>query len=494
MESSYKKVDQFSLFNSTNLPDSYLDKTKTFLSEKFLISFDSISSDIKRNMENPMGNIVDNIYSAVYSNAIGFSFDMVNDTTYGVYTHTDRLLSTNYTLIKELDLQIKLHCIISTLYTLSSILEASYGPLISLPIQYANKKYDIGSNRNLKEALFEGYSPADTTLTGKLRYAYNSLIFPIPTVSDNSNMDDKLPDNPSDEDLNNVGNNAFSKCANCYLANAFNFTKKINDSNNHKIESLYYIQSFLNEFSLDLLVNQMHDGFNLIKKLHTLEKNRQKPYAFHRETRRFLDGLTTIENNFFSIGTDPLLYNWKKESLFHLNMLTSLIDPKNDFIGVPYTEILLNFPTMTSFSPLMTLLKNTIKTAKNSDNILFLLNYLSGITIPVFTYTFFIAICDYFKYSFEEICEILIQYLQNHQISMDDNKYSTTPHDLNKENIDLIGNALCKTYFSPPFSYIEPFEFSFPIPKNLDNDNLDNDHLEYIQSDLGLHYYQRILS
>lgn len=494
MENSYKNVDQFSLFNSTDLPDLYLDETKAFLSEKFLISFDSISSDIIRNMENPMRNIVDDIYSAVYSNALGFSLDMINNTTYGVYTRTYQLLSTNRILMKELDFQIKLHCIISTLYTLSSILEASYEPLISLPIQYVNKKYDIGSKRNLKEALFEGYSTADITLTGKLRYAYNSLIFPIPTISDNSSLVAKLPDNPSDKDLNNADNNAFSKYANCYLANAFNFTKKINDSNNRKKEPLYCIQSFLKEFSLDLLVNQMHDGFNIIKKLHTLEKNRQKPYDFRRETRRFLEGLTTIENNFFSIGTDPLLYNWKKESLFHLNMLTSLIDPKNDFIGVPYTENLFSFPTMTSFSPLMTLLKNTIKTSKNSDNILFLLNYLSGITIPVFTYTFFIAICNYFKYSFEEICEILIQYLQSHQISMDDNKYSTTPHDLNTKNIDLIGNALCKTYFSPPFSYIEPFDFSCPIPKNLDTDNLDNNYLEYIQSDLGLHYYQCILS
>ena len=96
---SRRKVDAFSLFNATSLPDSTFLETKHFLSEKFLISFDSIKDDIANGKtKNSKNNIIEIIYNAVYSNVFGYSLSMINNTTYAYIRTSTRfyLLTMRY--------------------------------------------------------------------------------------------------------------------------------------------------------------------------------------------------------------------------------------------------------------------------------------------------------------------------------------------------------------------------------------------------------------
>lgn len=483
---SRKKTDEFSLFNTTSLPDSSFLETKQFLSEIFLISFDSIKNDIVNSKtKNSKNNIIEIIYNAVYSNAFGYSLSMVNNTTYGVYTHKYTLLSTNHALLMNLDLQIKFHCFIESLYTIRAILESSYIPLSKLPLEFISKEYLDNSSREL-QAPFLNYSPAIYEFVDKFRYAYNTLLDPLPQ---------KVPDlelvsliNPKFEagkfKLKNITDLYIKEIPNCLLVNAFNCSSS---------DSSYQVQKFLREFSFDLLVNQMQSGFNLVKKLETIRKNRQKPNGFRREVRRFLTNMYTIDNNFYStsdpIGT--LLYEWKKDHIFHFYMLSYLINSKNNIIEKPYAEDLLHFPTLPSFSPLIELFENICTSSLNDENVLFLLHYLSDITIPVFSYTFFITLYEFSEHSLENIQEMLTVYLRQHSVVMEDNNYCDTTDQLNKKSIDHLGEILLNVFGVPPFFHTEPFDSSFSY--NLPCLKEDIDDLKYIQSDIGLKYYENIL-
>ena len=274
------------------------------------------------------------------------------------------------------------------------------------------------------------------------------------------------------------------KTPNCLLANAFNYS----DNN-----SSYQVQEFLKEFSFDLLINQTQQGFNLVKKLKTIQNNRQQPNHFRREVRRFLTDMETIDNNFFSTSDpiDTLLYNWKKDHVFHFYMLSYLISSQSNNIGMPYAENLLLFPTLASFSPLVKLLEKISSLPSNEENILFLLRYLSEITIPVFSYTFFIALCESHEYSLENIQRILTVYLRQHSISMESSSYFAATDQLNTKSIDQLGNILLNAFEVPPFFHTEPFDSSFSY--NLPCLKEDIDDLKYIQSDIGLKYYENIL-
>ena len=483
---SRRKVDAFSLFNATSLPDSTFLETKHFLSEKFLISFDSIKNDIangkKRNFKN---NIIEIIYNAVYSNVFGYSLSMINNTTYGVYTHKYTLLSTDYTLLMALDTQIKLHCIVESLYTAFAIFNSTYVPLAKLPLSYTSKGYINKSNGELIYPFFD-YSPTDNECINKLRYAYNTLLEPLSQIPTDSGYADLVSSKFKSEkftpkDITELG---IAKIPNCLLANAFNYS----DNN-----SSYQVQEFLKEFSFDLLINQTQQGFNLTKKLNTIRNNSQKPYHFRREIRRFLTDMETIDNNFFSTSNsiETLLYNWKKDHVFHFGMLSYLISEQNNSIGMPYAENLLLFPTLASFSPLIKLLEKIEKIPSNEGNILFLLRYLSDITIPVFSYTFFIALCEFFEYSLEDIQRVLTVYLRQRSISMENNGYFATINPPNTKSIDQLGDILLNAFWVPPFFHMEPFDSSFSF--NLPCAREDIDDLKYIQSDIGLKYYENIL-
>lgn len=483
---SRRKVDAFSLFNVTSLPDSTFLETKHFLSEKFLISFDSIKDDIANSKtKNSENNIIEIIYNAVYSNVFGYSLSMVNNTTYGVYTHKYTLLSTNHALLMDLDSQIKFHCIVESLYTAHAILNSTYMPLAKLPLSYTSKGYINKSNGKLIYPFLD-YSSADDECIDKLRYAYNTLLEPLSQIPTDSGYADLVSSkfksgkfNP--KDMTEFG---IAKIPNCLLANAFNYS----DTN-----SSYQVQEFLKEFSFDLLVNQTQQGFNLVKKLKTIQNNRQQPNHFRREVRRFLTDMETIDDNFFSTSDsiETLLYNWKKDHVFHLYMLSYLISSQNNYIGMPYAENLLLFPTLMSFSPLIKLLESISAAPSNEGNIIFLLRYLSEITIPVFSYTFFIALYESLEYSLENIQRMLTVYLRQHSISIESSGYFADADQLNTKSIDQLGNILLNAFWVPPFSHTEPFDSSFSCNLPCAKEYIDD--LKYIQSDVGLKYYENIL-
>lgn len=484
---SHKIVDEFSLFNTTSLPDSSFLETKHFLSEKFLISFDSIKNAIIYSQDkHPMDNIIEIIYNAVYSNAFGFSLDMVNSTTYGTYTGKYTLLSANHTLLQNLDSQIKFHCIIEALYTIRAILDSAYIPLAKLPLPYTSKMYINNSSGELTQP-FSDYSLADNDCIDKFRYAYNSLLNPLFQISSDSKLENLITSKFESRGItaDSTSNLRVEGAPNYLLANAFNFTNS---------NSSCQVQAFLKEFSFDLLVNQMKSGFNLVKKWRTMQKNTQDRNNYRREVRRFLKDMETIDNNFFSTPDstiETLLYNWKKDHVFHLNMLFYLINSENDYIGMPYAENLLCFPTFASFSPLIALLENTSISSSPEGNIIFLLNYLAGITIPVFSYTFFIALCEYYKYDLEDIRDMLIVYLCQHSIEMETNNYYSAIDHLNTKNIDQLGKAMSNVFFAPPYFYVEPFDSSFTYNLPYSEEYIDDP--KYIQSDIGLKYYENIL-
>lgn len=450
-----------------------------------MISFDSIKNDIANGKtKNFKNNIIETIYNAVYSNVYGYSLSMINNTTYGVYTHTYKLLSTNHALLLDLDSQIKFHCIVESLYTIRAILSSTYIPLAKLPLSYTSKGY-INKNGELTYPFFD-YSSTDKECVDKFRYAYNTLLEPLSQIAPSSEYADLVSSkfksgriNP--KDMTELG---IKKFPNFLLANAFNYS----DNN-----SSYQVQEFLKEFSFDLLVNQTQRGFNLVKKLKTIQNDRQQPNHFRREVRRFLTDMEKIDNIFFSTS-DPietLLYNWKKDHLFHFYMLSYLISSQSNNIGMPYAENLLLFPTLASFSPLVKLLEMISATPSNEGNIIFLLRYLSEVTIPVFSYTFFIALCESHEYSLENIQKMLTVYLRQHSISMENSGYFAAPDQLNTKSIDQLGNILLNAFKVPPFFHTEPFDSSFSY--NLPCLKEDIDDLKYIQSDIGLKYYENIL-
>lgn len=462
-----KYVDMYSLFNTKNLPDYSFQITKHFLSEKFLISFDSIKDIISKcEAYNFTSTIVDNTYNAVYINAYGYSLSMVNNTTYGVYTRKFNLLSTDNTLISNLDSQIKFHCIIEALYTVCALLDNKTIPLSQLPITYTTKGYKNNRDKELKYP-FLNYSSADNECVKTFRRAYNALLDPL------------------SREFTNKTKSAKEKSINCLLANALNYSK---DS------SSIQIQGFLNEFSFDLLVNQTQIGFNLVNKLKAIQNNKYRPSYFRREVRRFLTGMQTIDDNFRSVSgdIDSLLYNWKKDHLFHLRMLSYLISCHNNNIDSAYAEKLLVFPTLASFSPLTTLLEELSSTTPNKENILFLLGYLSEITIPVFSYAFFISLYESLNNSLEDMQKILTTYLRKHSVQMESNQYADTTEQLNSSSIEQIGNILLYTYEEFPFLYLPHFDFSFTY--NLPCNKEEISDPKYIQSDIGIKYYEIFLS
>lgn len=484
---SQRKVDEFSLFNTTSLPDSTFLETKHFLSEKFLISFDSIKKAIIYSQDkHPMDNIIEIIYNAVYSNAFGFSLDMVNDTTYGVYTRKNTRLSTNHTLLQNLESQIKIHCIIEALYTIRAILDSAYIPLSKLPLPYTSKVY-INNNSRILRHPFSDYSSADNDYVDKFRYAYNSLLNPLSQISPDPKLVNLITSKFESREIvaKDINDLRIEKFPNYLLANAFNFSNS---------NSSYQVQEFLKEFSFDLLVNQMQSGFNLVKKWQTMQKNTQDQNNFRREVRRFLTDIETIDNNFYSTSDstiETLLYNWKKDHVFHLNMLFYLINSENNYTGMPYAENLLHFPTFASISPLIALLENTSMSSSSEGNIIFLLNYLAGITIPVFSYTFFIALCEYYKYDLEDLRDMLIVYLCQHSIEMETNNYYSATKHPNTKNIDQLGKAMSSVFFAPPYFYVEPFDSSFTYNLPYSEEYIDDP--KYIQSEIGLKYYENII-
>ena len=66
--------DCFALFSSIN--NCVYQDTKTFLMERFGISFERIADTVQN--DDSTANSVDKLYNAVYSNTYGYSLEMIN--------------------------------------------------------------------------------------------------------------------------------------------------------------------------------------------------------------------------------------------------------------------------------------------------------------------------------------------------------------------------------------------------------------------------------
>ena len=74
---------------------------------------------------------------------------------------------------------------------------------------------------------------------------------------------------------------------------------------------------------------------------------------------------------------------------------------------------------------------------------------------------------------------------------MESSSYFAATDQLNTKSIDQLGNILLNAFEVPPFFHTEPFDSSFSY--NLPCLKEDIDDLKYIQSDIGLKYYENIL-
>ena len=132
-----RTLDFLSLFKVISSTENTFLETKKFLSDRFLISFDSIAEDINSSKDINL----DEIFSIIYHYTYGYSLSHFNECIYGDYTNTDRIMSFDRENLKKLDEQLKLHCIISSLYTISAITECNHERLLNLPNYYGEKTY-----------------------------------------------------------------------------------------------------------------------------------------------------------------------------------------------------------------------------------------------------------------------------------------------------------------------------------------------------------------
>lgn len=461
-------IDCFSLFDALEPSDDRLNEMKDFLTRKFYISFDEIIKDISERKNT--SSIVDCIYDSVSLYTRGFSLDTFCDTTYMEYSHGNTLLKPNHPLLAKCNEQVKYYCLISSLYTIYAIYNRdNYKKLFEVAMKYQNKIYLTFDVQNiLSSKFYYGYEKYNHKIEERLRSAYDSLCIPIKSK------------NKGKEDINSK-RLLFSDE---YLRKAFNFKK----------DGSRLLSVFLEEFSFDLIVNQMQGGFHLISKMETLQKyRRQKSPNFRREINRFLNGLKIIDNNFKPTNPskiESLLYYWKRESLFHINIFKYLTNTKENEILLKYASDFLAFPTLISLDPFISVFKEILQIEKQAREFHFIMRYLTEITFPVYVYTFFIVLCEYFHYSLEDIRKELSNYIESLSIKMESfDAYSLNTDFLKREKADSLGEAILDTFSNA--IRLPYFDNSFMV--NLNYINSDKVSLYLNQSSLGLAYYLNIL-
>lgn len=462
-------LDCFSLFDTLESSDYKWKEMKDFLAYKFNISFNEISKNISYNTKNS-DNVINSIYDSVNLCAFGYSLDTFCDTTYREYSYGDCLLNANQSLLEKCNEQIKYYCLISSLYTIYAIYNKdNYKRLFEVAINYSDKKYLTLDKKNILSTQFYfGYEKGNHKIEERIRSAYDLLC-----TSSKSKKSNK--ENIKQEKLLFTDE---------YLKKAFNY----------KEDRFRLINEFLDEFSFDLIVNQMQGGFHLLSKIKTLQKYRgEKSSNFRRETIRFMNGLKIIDKNFYpskSNEIESLLYYWKRESLFHINIFKYLTNTKENKVLLKHASDLLAFPTLISLEPFTFLFEQILHMDNHVKNFKFIIKYLSEITFPVYTYTFFIALCEYFHYSLEDIRKELNNYIETLSIKMElSDTLSLNTDSLQRENADNLGEAILDTFING--IRLPYFDNSFKI--NLDYINSDGIPFFIEQSSLGFSYYINML-
>lgn len=463
-------ADCFSLFDSIKSTNYELDSTKIFLTNKFIISFDEISKNIADNTKNAT-NIIDIIYDSVNAYAYGYSLNTFCKSTYMEYSHGNSLLAPKHPLLEKCNEQIKYHCLISSLYTVLAIsYKDSYRKYFDIATDYSGKEYlTFDKNGRLSRSFYSGFERNNDTVEVNIRSAYDTLSnhFKNKPIDDNNEMN-SFPFIFTDR----------------YLKNAFNY----------KFDNIRLINSFLEDFSFDLIINQMKGGFDIPSKIRTLCKYRRNHSTyFRRETKRFMEKLKIIDKNFFpfkSSNENSLLYYWKRESLFHINIFKYLINTKEEEMLLKHASNLLAFPTLVSFNSFTSLFEEILHMKDKANDLTFIIKYFSEITFPVYTYTFFISLCEYFNYSLVDIKNELSNYLNNSSIKIESSDtLSLNTDSIVNKGVDSLGEAILDTF---SINIKSPhFDNSFYI--NINNLGSSQIPIYLKQSSIGLAYYLNIL-
>ncbi len=455
-------LDCFSLFNSLEMSDIKLKSTKDFLNTKFTILFDEIGKSIYDHSQKD-SSIIDIIFDAVNTYAYGYSLDNFCESTYLEYTHGNSLLNSRHPLLEKCNEQIKYHCFISSLYTILAIYNKdNYRNYFDVAKGYSSKEY-----KTLDDIVYYSGYEKKPEIENKIRSAYDTLCKEYKVVKDTTRKESE-----------------YLLSTDEYLRKAFNY----------KSNSRRMINMFLDEFSFDMIVNQMSGGFHILSKVEAMRINRWKnANNFRRETKRFIERLKIIDRNFRAIKSskiDSLLYYWKRESLFHINALKYLINTNENEMCLKYGSNLLAFPTLISLNPFTSLFEEILHMENTKNDLAFIIRYLSEITFPVYTYTFFIALCECFNYSIEDIKNELTLYIDSLSIKMELHddlclKTDTILH----ENAYKLGEAIVDTFNNN--IRLPYFDNSFYV--NINYIGSEGIPLFLRQSSIGLAYYYNIL-
>lgn len=437
-------MDRFSLYTSSpNELDFNESNTYDFLQSKLLINLNLNEIDKLD---------IDNIYDYVYEKSFGYSLTHLFQFVSYKYLH--KTLTVNSDIIKECEKQLKYHCILSSLYTLNSLSDYFHNDkLLDVAKKYQDKCYscfDISDN-STKE-IFSGYC-SDSSNGDKLRRSFKYIYKKI-----------------------------FSHSEFNYLYNGIDF--KLNSNEDNK----FLINSFLSEFSYDVIVNGFKNGMHIDTIASSIKNSLFKSVQRRRNTRKFIHALKNIDSIFTPIANDSqILYSFKKESMFHINAFDLIFaEELNQSLSSIY-ELLIQFPTMIDLKPFFTLVNEIKRNSGSSEDIKFILHYLTDVTIPVLDYCFFHAIYAYKPKDLNTVSNSLETYLLKLPKFKSCFTKNFNTNDIKTIMIDeltyCIINSFYTVYPTPPFE--SSFTFSSII-----GDEYKNNADYNLQGEIALEYYE----
>lgn len=455
-------MNKLSLYDLRDSDNKLLFKDKHFLESVFFISFDDIRKELKK--EKALRNnihFIDALFNIVQRRCWGYSVDLLASATYKKYSNLTLKCSTQ--TISECNRQMKLYLVIATLYTLNLNTNTNFLEFINVAKKYSSKKYiTLNGFEKDVEYGFDGYTGSDTASANKLRNAFDRYY--------------------------SKAINEQNTSLNCLFSTQ---ATKIEEKLKNKQR---YVNAFLNEFTYDLIINCMSDGFDICKRLDALTRNKENQNSFRREAKKFVKGLYIINKNFRPLPNNTtqnnnsldLLYYYKRESLFHTTLINYILRNREN-IFEDNLSYLLKMPAVPDITPFLELLLGGHIIPPNDK---FLLNYLTEITFPIYASTFFLLLCEYFDFNKEQIISILSDYLQNMKCQYVCPETDILFQNVKRETATILGEALIDTYTSNK-SLFSKWDHSFRITIN--NIGPHNPELPYLQSDISLAYYKFIM-
>lgn len=451
------------LYDLHDSDNKLLSEDKYFLQKVFSISFEDIRRELKK--EKTLRNnihFIDAVFNVVDRRCQGYSVNFFSSHTYKKYSNLPLIY--NRRIVLECTRQVKLYLIIKTLYTLNLNANASFFEFIDIAKKYSEKKYiTLNSCGKDIEYGFNGYTGSDTVSANKLRNAFDRYY--------------SKAMNEQNSSLN-------------LLFSIQDVKTEMKQKNKQR-----YVKDFLNEFTYDLIINCMSDGFDIRKRLDALARNKKNQNSFRRESKKFVKGLYVIDKNFYPLSNNTVhhpqndisnfLYYYKKESLFHTTLINHILQNREN-IFEDNLSYLLKIPAVPDITPFLKLLLDGHTTPVND---IFLLNYLTEITFPIYASTFFLLLYEYFEHNEEQIICILSDYLQKMKCQYVCPETDVLFRNVERKTATVLGEALIDIYTSNK-CFCPKWDHSFRV--NINNIGPHSPELPFLQSDISLAYYKFI--